>query len=68
MYWRDKDTNCLICDVRSDISNLPTSQQAGVQQGEDNVSYLPCAKGEKCFCIGESSLFILNSNDVWTEV
>lgn len=76
MYWISNDAEShgsskqvsFMCDSLTDISNLPTSQASGVQQGEDTASYLPCAKGSSCFCIGESSLFILNSNDVWTEV
>ena len=76
MYWINNSNEThgsskqvpFMCDTLADISNLPTSQASGVQQGEDTASCLPCAKGSSCFCIGESSLFMLNSSDVWTEV
>lgn len=76
MYWISNDSKIygsskqvpFYCDSSADIANLPTSQNAGVQQGEDNVSCLPCAKGSSCFCIGDSTLYILNSSDVWVEV
>jgi len=76
MYWIDRNsqpkgiTNQVdfYCDTTADITNLPTSQNEGVQQGNDNVSNKPVAKGSTCLCIGSSSLYILNSSDIWTEV
>ena len=76
MYWISESSKNygssqqvpFYCDSSADIANLPTSQNAGVQQGEDTVSCLPCAKGSSCFCIGDSSLYVLNSSDAWVEV
>ncbi len=76
MYWIDCSSTIygsskqvsFYCDSSADITNLPTSQNAGVQQGEDNVSCLPCAKGSSCFSIGDSKLYVLNSSDLWKEV
>lgn len=76
MYWIDNSSRLngsskqvpFYCDSSADVLNLPTSQHAGVQQGDDTVSCLPCAKGSTCFCIRESSLYVLNSNDEWIEV
>ena len=75
MYWINENETkgtsrqlAFYCDTTSDIPNLPTSQASGVQQGEDEVSCLPCKIGSSCLCLGNSSLWILNSSNVWVEV
>ena len=76
MYWINESETVkgsskqvsFYCDTTSDIPNLPTSQASGVKQGNNDVSCLPCDKGSSCLCIGDSSFWILNSSDVWTEV
>ncbi len=76
MYWIDESSQArgtgkqidFYCDDASDVQNLPTSSSPGVQQGDDTVSCKPCGIGSFCLCIGESSGYILNSNDQWTEV
>lgn len=72
MYWIDQGSytnqRSFYCDNESDIANLPKMDTEGVKQGDDDVSYLPCAKGSSCLCLGNSSLYILGSNNVWVRV
>lgn len=52
-------------DDETDVQNLPTSAQAGQQQGEDTVSNLPCANGSKAFVIATGETYYLDSSDNW---
>lgn len=55
-------------DTDSDVSNLPTSTNSGVKQGNDSASNLPCGKGSTALSIASGKLFILNSSDQWAEI
>ena len=55
------------CDTASDVADLPTSSAEGANMG-DSVTHLKCAPGSFCLCIGDSSGWILNSEDQWIEV
>lgn len=55
-------------DADSDVANLPTTTTSGVKQGTDEVSCLPCGKGSAALSIGSGKVYILNSNNVWTEI
>lgn len=75
MYWINENNpdmrgNCkaFYADSVDDISKLPTSTRMGVQQGNDNVSCQKVAKGSSCLVLGGSKYYILNSQDVWTEL
>ena len=78
MYWIDdhdptipsgtSNQRNFYCDNTEDINNLPGIDRVGVQQGDDTVSCQPVGAGSSCLCIGGSSLYILNSADVWVEV
>ena len=55
------------CDTAADIADLPTSEHEGVNQG-DTVTHKKVDKGSSCLCIGNSSLYMLDSNDNWVEM
>ena len=74
MYWIDASTKAnnsrqfqFLMDTDADKNNLPTSTSSGVKQG-DEVSCLPCGKGSTALSIATGKIFVLNSNDVWTEI
>lgn len=76
-YWLDEssETNNMgssrqkdfYCDSSEDIVNLPTSTHEGVPQG-DTVTHKKVDKGSSCLCMGESSLYMLNSDDEWVRM
>ena len=76
MYWIDTSSEShgspiqtsFFCDTTSDIQNLPTSTAEGVKQGDDDISCRKCNKGSFCICIEDGSGWILNSQDIWTQV
>ena len=55
-------------DADSDVANLPTTTTSGVKQGADEVSCLPCGKGSAALSISSGKFYVLNSNNVWTEI
>lgn len=72
-YWiyatgyRD-NANCksFICDYVSDIGKLPTQYKNGIKQDGDNVAHLKTAAGSDCFCLEDSSTWILGkAADTW---
>ena len=73
-YWLDHNIEYVpggqksyYCDSSADIADLPTSSNEGTPMN-DSVTHLKCEPGSFCLCIGDSSGWILNSEDVWTEV
>ena len=76
-YWLDESSDAnnmgstkqkdFYCDSSADISDLPTSQHEGVPQG-DTVTHKKVDKGSSCLCIGDSTLYMLNSEDQWIEM
>ena len=57
-----------IMDEDNDKNLLPKVGIAGTQQGEDEVIHLPCGRGSQAISIASGKLFILDSNNVWTEL
>lgn len=55
-------------DTPSDINDLPGINKRGVQQGDNTVSCEPVGAGSSALCISEGALYILNSQNVWTQV
>lgn len=75
MYWINENNpdmkgNCraFYADTIADLTNLPTSSAMGVQQGNDIISCQKVEKGSSCMVLGSSKYYILNSQDVWTEL
>ena len=77
MYWLDtssvhevtsSNVRYFKCDETSDIANLPTIDTPGEQQGNDNVSCMPCSKGSECTCIDPPSVWMLNSKGEWKQL
>lgn len=70
-YWIDSTAKCVggqkefYCDETSDISTMPTSSAEGTPQTGDTTAHKKCAKGSSVYCIGNSSVYILNSLDQW---
>ena len=56
-----------IMDADSDKSDLPTSTANGTSQG-DSVTHLKCGKGSVALSISSGKIFILDSDDDWTEI
>ena len=50
-----------ICDNLSDINNLPTVNE-GQPQSNDTVCKNKCSPGSECFCIEDSSTWILGKD------
>lgn len=74
-YWIDASTKpngtrqyTYFMDTDSDVANLPTSASMGVKQGDDDVSCRPCGRGSVALAIASGKTYMLNSNDVWTEI
>lgn len=78
MYWIDPEsynnssdiTNFFADDV-SDIANLPTNTEYGVQQGDDNISNEPCGIGSSCMVIGNGSgaeVYMMRSDGRWVKI
>lgn len=58
-----------ICDYRNDIQKLPKVSIAGAEQKDDTISSLPCSYGSDCFCLEDSSVWILGKDtNEWKEV
>ena len=57
-----------VADKLEDISKLPHVKIQGVQQGDDTVSNDCVMAGSSCFCIENSSVYMLGNDDVWHEI
>lgn len=73
-YWIDYNNSYVpsrqmsyMCDTTSDIADLPTSSNEGAIMNDD-VTHKTCKEGSFCLCIGDSSGWMLNSQDQWVEV
>lgn len=73
MFWIDaSDRNqnnkqkSYIADAETDIETLPTSAAVGTG-GETDSDNAICSKGSKCLCIGNSSIYYLDSTDTWQQ-
>ena len=75
-YWyddtSDRDPTSRRCvdfmmDSESDISALPGIRTYGTPQPDDSTVHLPVEKGSTAMSISPAKLFILNSNNQWTE-
>jgi len=75
-YWIDPRTQVpaggtrtlsFYADTEEDIAKLPTSTQEGTG-GLDRTDNRPVEQGSDCICIGNSSLYVLNSEDVWVKM
>lgn len=73
-YWIDHNNSYVpagqisyMCDDSSDIPDLPTSSAEGKPMS-DSVTHKKCKAGSFCLCIGDSSGWMLNSQDQWVEV
>lgn len=74
MYWyddnSDKDPTSrrvidFIMDSAADLSSLPGINKYGTPQPDDSTVHLPVEKGSSVLCIGDASLYILNSQNQW---
>ena len=55
-----------MCDYLSDIKNLPDALKDGVPQPNDTVCKNRCSPGSQCFCLEDSSIWILGKDsDQW---
>lgn len=58
-----------LCDSISDIGKLPTQYKLGIKQDNDDVSHKRTAAGSNCFCLEDSSRWVLSKNaDTWIMV
>ena len=57
-----------VADKLEDISKLPHLKTRGEQQGSDTVSNDCVMAGSSCFCIENSSVWMLGNDDVWHEI
>lgn len=74
-YWIDESDKVgsrrqlsFFIDSDDDVSSLPTSSSPGIQQENDNISYLCCGKGSVALSIESGKVFMLDSSDQWREV
>lgn len=76
-YWIQKTSSgqetskyrSFMCDRRADIQKLPRMEIEGKQQDNDTVSDNPCIYGSDCFCLEDSSVWVLSKDDnEWHEV
>ncbi len=72
-YWLDPLAKCVgnlkefYCDETSDIADMPTTSTEGTPQSDDSTIHHTVAKGSSVYCIGDSSIYILNSQDIWKQ-
>ena len=57
-----------VADTLEDISKLPHLKTQGVQQGDNTVSNDCVMAGSSCFCIENSSVWMLGNDDEWHEI
>ena len=76
-YWLDDTSDrdptsrrCLdfMIDTADDLNSLPSINHTGVPQSDDSTVHLPVEKGSTAFCIGNSNLYMLNSEGEWKSV
>lgn len=72
-YWINKAGNntrsnwrYFYCDSDEDITNLPTSISKGIKQDVDTSANNECSIGSKCKALSTNTIYILNSNNIWT--
>lgn len=57
-----------MCDYLSDIEKLPTAINEGQPQTNDTVCKNKCSPGSQCFCLQDSSLWVLGKDsDTWVQ-
>lgn len=73
-YWIDESAKIgnlrqisFFMDEDSDLTDLPTTEASGTQQGLDTVSCLPCGKGSKAFSIESGTTYYLDSSGSWVQ-
>lgn len=55
-------------EEESDINNLPTQKNNGVQINGDTVSNCPVAAGSECVVLSTGNVYVLwKSTDTWTK-
>lgn len=55
-----------MCDHLTDLKNLPTFTKEGQPQPDDTVCKNKCCPGSQCFCIEDSSVWVLGKDtDKW---
>lgn len=76
-YWIHKCGNknnslwrFFMCDYRADLEKLPTAIKEGQNQpNNDTVCKNKCCPGSQCFCIEDSSTWLLGKDsDEWIEI
>lgn len=74
MYWLDDTSDRdptsrrvvdFIMDSTDDIPSLPRIGVYGTPQPDDSFVHYPVEKGSTALCIANSSLYMLNSDNVW---
>lgn len=73
-YWIDNKESYtpgrqvqFFMDSDTDIANLPTSADFGVEQ-DDSVAHQKVAKGSTALSIETGSVYMLNSSDSWVKI
>lgn len=57
-----------MCDYLSDIVNLPTANTEGQPQANDTVCKNKCCPGSQCYCLQDSSLWVLGKDtNAWIQ-
>ena len=54
--------------IISALGLIPHLKTQGVQQGDDTVSNDCVMAGSSCFCIENSSVWMLGNDDEWHEI
>lgn len=49
-----------ICELASDVEDLPTQNHEGVKQENDNVSHHKCAYGSEAYVMADGSRYMLS--------
>lgn len=58
-----------MCDTRKDIIDLPRKGIKGKIQEDDNTVHLPCLCGSECFCLEDTSSWLLGKDkNQWIEI
>lgn len=74
-YWINQAGNStrpnwrqFYCDADSDISALPTTSKEGKKQLGDSTSHKCCSVGSECLSIETTSVYVLDSSDIWRKL
>ena len=74
-YWIHESGNgtrakfkVFFMDADTDLANLPTSDTEGVKQDIDPYAHECCDIGSQCLSIESSKVFVLNSENEWTDI